>query len=123
MTILRLLVSLALLGPTAAARAGEYADGWTPEGLKEAVAACTNELVDGAWTNTKRQQGIDADRPLTPELRKQLGPQIEALHGLCDCTVKHAAKKFGKTAYHKDGAAVGRYAQDLVNRGTCKRPQ
>jgi hypothetical protein len=122
MTSRPLLFALLLLGP-AAAFAGEYAAGWTPEGIKQAVEACTNELVEGAWTNTKKDQGIDADRPLTPELRKQLAPQIEAFHGLCDCTVKHTAKKFGSTAYHKEADAVGRYAQELVKKGTCKRPQ
>ena len=122
MTIRRFLYAFLLLGP-AAAFAGEYADGWTPEGIKQAVEACTNELVEGAWTNTKKDQGIDPDRPLTPELRKQLAPQLQAFHGLCDCTVKHTAKKFGSAAYHKDADAVGRYAQDLVKKGTCKRPQ
>jgi len=122
MTIRRCLVALLLLGPVAAF-AGAYADGWTDDGIKQAVEACTNELVESAWNNTKKDQGIDADRPLTPELRKQLAPQIEAFRGLCDCTVKNSAKKFGATAYHKDAAAVGRYAQDLVKKGTCKRPQ
>jgi hypothetical protein len=122
MTIRRLLVVLAVLG-SVAARGAEYAEGWTPDGIKQAVDACTNELVEGAWNNTKKDQGIDADRPLTPELRKQLAPQIEAFHGLCDCTVKNTAKKFGSAAYHKDADAVGRYAQDLVKKGTCKRPQ
>jgi hypothetical protein len=122
MTMRRLLLTLVLLGPIAAL-AGEYAEGWTPEGIKQAVEACTNELVEGAWANTKREQHIDADRPLTPELRKQLAPQIEAFLGLCDCTVKHTAKKFGSAAYHKEPDAVGRHAQDLVKKGTCKRPQ
>ena len=122
MTMRRLLLTLVLLGPLAAP-AGEYAEGWTPEGIKQAVEACTNELVEGAWANTKREQHIDADRPLTPELRKQLAPQIETFHGLCDCTVKNTAKKFGSAAYHKEPDAVGRYAQDLVKKGTCKRPQ
>jgi len=122
MTMPRLLLASLLLGPVAAA-AGEYADGWTPDGIKQAVEACTNELVEGAWSNTKREQGIDGDRPLTPELRKQLAPQIEAFRGLCDCTVKHTAKKFGSAAYHKEADAVGRYAQELVKKGTCKRPQ
>jgi hypothetical protein len=122
MTTRPLLFSLLLLGP-GAAFAGEYADGWTPEGIKQAVDACTNELVEGVWNNTKKDQGIDPDRPLTPELRKQLAPQIEAFHGLCDCTVKNTAKKFGSVAFHKDTDAAGRYAQELVKKGTCKRPQ
>ena len=122
MTIRRLLLALALLVPVAAP-AGEYADGWTPDGIKQAVDACTNELVEGVWNNTKKEQGIDPDRPLTPELRKQLAPQIEAFHGLCDCTVKNTAKKFGSVAFHKDTDAAGRYAQELVKKGTCKRPQ
>jgi len=122
MTMRPALFALLLVGP-AAVIAGEYVDGWTPDGIEQLVEACTNELVEGVWNNTKKDQGIDADRPLTPELRKQLAPQIEAFRGLCDCTVKNSAKKFGATAYHKDAAAVGRYAQDLVKKGTCKRPQ
>jgi hypothetical protein len=122
MTMRPVLFALLLIAP-AAAFAGPYADGWTDEGVAQAVEVCTNELVQGAWNNTKKDQGIDADRPLTPEIRKQLAPQIEALRGLCDCTVKNAAKKFGAAAYHKDTDAVGRYAQDLVKKGTCKKPQ
>ena len=122
MTTRPLLFALLLLGSTATS-AGEYADGWTPDGIKQAVDACTNELVEGVWNNTKREQGIDPDRPLTPELRKQLAPQIEAFHGLCDCTVKNTAKKFGSVAFHKDTDAAGRYAQELMKKGTCKRPQ
>jgi hypothetical protein len=122
MTTRPLLFALLLLGSIAAS-AGEYADGWTADGIKQAVDACTNELVEGVWNNTKKDQGIDPDRPLTPELRKQLAPQIEAFHRLCDCTVKNTAKKFGSVAFHKDTDAAGRYAQELVKKGTCTRPQ
>jgi hypothetical protein len=103
--------------------AGEYADGWTSKGLEEAVGACTDELVDGAWMNTKREQGVDPAMTMTPEIRQQLAPQIAAFRKLCSCTVHETAKKYGRDAYRRDADAVGRYAQELVKRGTCKPPQ
>ena len=107
---------------TTSRAADEYADGWTPKALEEAVDACTNELVEGAWANTKRAQGVDPAKPMTPEIRKQLAPQIAGFRDLCSCTVKASAKKYGRKAYQTDADAVGRYAQDLVKRGTCKPP-
>ena len=118
-----LLLALILGAAAFAHGADEYADGWTPKGIDEAVGACTEELVDGAWTNTKREQGVDPAKPLTPEIRAQLAPQIDGFRKLCDCTVKASAKKYGREAYKRDGEAVGRHAQELVKRGTCKPPQ
>ena len=67
--------------------------GWTPEALADASAGCTEGLVQGAWDNTKREQGVDPARPLTPEIRKQLAPQIAAMKKLCACAVREAAKR------------------------------
>ena len=63
---------------------------------------------------------VTKSRDQAEEIRKQLEPQIVAFRGLCDCTVKATAKKYGRAAYRKDADAVGRYAQDLVKRGVCK---
>jgi hypothetical protein len=118
---MRSLLALVLAATVLPAHgAGEYADGWTPAGIDEAIKACTDELVDGAWANTKREQGIDPAKPMTAEIRAQLAPQIEGFRKLCDCTVKASAKKYGLEAYKRDHEAVGRYAQELVKRGTCK---
>lgn len=100
-----------------------YRDGWTPAGIEQAVAACTEELVEGAWRNTEQAQGVEAYRPLTPELRRQLAPQIEGFRTLCDCTVRETAKRYGKADYGRNGDAVERYAVELVERGTCKAPR
>jgi hypothetical protein len=114
---------LVILTALPARAADEYADGWTPAEIEAAVGVCTDELVEGAWANTKRDQGVDPAKPLTPEIRKRLAPQIEGFRKLCDCTVKASAKKYGREAYKRDADAVGRYAQELVKRGTCKGPE
>lgn len=100
--------------------ADAYKDGWTPKALDEAVGACTDALVEGAWENTKREQGADPAMPLTPEIRKQLAPQIESFRGLCHCTVKATARKYGKTDFEKQPEAMERYAKELVTSGRCK---
>jgi hypothetical protein len=115
-------VLVALLVATLPAAAAEYANGWTELTIDEAVEACTEALVQGAWENTKREQKVDPKRPLTPEIRKQLAPQIEALNRLCECTVKETAKKYGQKDYEKKPDEVQRYTLDLVKRGVCKAP-
>jgi hypothetical protein len=104
------------------AAAAEYRDGWTPAAIDEAVGACTEALVQGAWENTKRSQGADPKLPLTPEIRKKLAPQIEGLERLCDCTVKETAKQHGRKDYENEPDTVERWAVDLVKRGVCKGP-
>jgi hypothetical protein len=103
--------------------AAEYKDGWTPATLKEAVAACTDELVDSAWKNTKKEAGANPDAPLTPEIRKEIAPQIVEFNNLCDCVVRESAKKFDKDAYRKNGKEVDDYAVSLIDKGTCKAPK
>jgi hypothetical protein len=113
---------LPLLLAALPAGAGEYRPGWTPTAIEEAATACTEALVQGAWENTKREQNVDPKKPLTPEIRKQLAPQIKALERLCDCTVKETAKKYGQEDYEKKPDEVQRYTLDLVKRGVCKAP-
>jgi hypothetical protein len=125
MTIrVRGVLVLLLLGVVgrAAHSADGYADGWTKETLAEAIGACSDELNERTWKNTLRDQGIDPATAMPPEIRRALEPQIAARRGLCECTVKETAKKYGRAAYRKDAEAVGRYAEDLVKRGVCKRP-
>ncbi|HXJ34308.1 MAG TPA: hypothetical protein VMS22_09765 [Candidatus Eisenbacteria bacterium] len=119
----RALVLLLLAAASAALASDTYKDGWTPNTIRDAVGACTDALVDGAWENTKRDQGIDPKRQMTPELRKQLEPQIDAFRRLCDCTVRETAKKYGAKDYERQSDVVQRYTVELVQRGTCKGPQ
>ena len=94
--------------------------GWTPVGLTEANAACTEELVQGVWRNTKRDQGIDPARPLTPELRTQLGPQIKVFEDLCVCVVRETATRYGKADIDRGAPSLKRVVTDLVTSGVCK---
>jgi hypothetical protein len=115
-------IALSVLA-TATVFAAEYKDGWTPATLKEAVGACTDELVDSAWKNTKKDAGVNPDAPLTPEIRKEIQPQIDGFNKLCDCVVRESAKKFGKEAYRKNGTEIDDYAVSLIDKGTCKPPK
>jgi len=116
------VVPLVLLVAVTALAADAYKDGWTPKAIDQAVGACTEELTKGAWKNTLADQKMDPATPLTPEIRKQLEPQIVGLKRLCDCTIKATAKKYGKKDYETQPDAMDRYAIDLVHAGTCKRP-
>lgn len=121
----RHLVALGMLACVAvgsAAAAGPYADGWTEASVRDAIDSCTEQIVKGAWANTKKAQGVDPKMKMTPEIRKQLAPQIAKFRELCSCTVKEAAKKFSRKEYEADTNAVGTYAQELVKRGTCTPP-
>jgi hypothetical protein len=94
--------------------------GWTPGALSTASASCTEELVQGAWANTKRAQGVDPDKPLTPEIREQLAPQIAAMQKLCGCAVREAAKRYTKAEADKAPKDLDRFVADVIGRGVCK---
>ena len=77
-------MAIAILGVTLASgvmafAAGPYKAGWTTTDLDQAAEGCTGELVQGAWVNTKKDQHVDPDMEMTPEIRKQLEPQIKAI--------------------------------------------
>ena len=110
----------AVLAVTTASAETALKPGWTPTGLTEATGACTEELVQGAWRNTKRDQGIDPARPLTPELRTQLAPQIKSFEGLCACVVREAATRYGKADIDRGAPALDKVVTELVNRGVCR---
>lgn len=116
---MRLLIALSLLFGLAFA-ADDPKAGWTPEALSTASVACTEELVQGAWANTKREQGVDADKPLTPEIREQLAPQIAAMKKLCGCAVREAAKRYTKAEADKAPKDLDRFVADVIARGVCK---
>lgn len=116
-----LLVGLVLLASTGAL-AAEYKDGWNKTTLEEAVGACTEELVDSAWENTKKEAGAP-DAKLTPEIRKEIQPQIDEFKKLCDCVVRETAKKFGEKAYRANDKDIDEYALSLIEKGTCKTPK
>ncbi|HEV7731161.1 MAG TPA: hypothetical protein VGR62_03320 [Candidatus Binatia bacterium] len=124
-TLHRAIIALALLmgSGTAALAAPALKDGWTPKTLQQAVKACTDELVDGAWKNTKKDAGVNPDAPLTPEIRKEIQPQIDEFNKLCDCVVRKSAEKFEMTAYQKNGPEIDTYAVELIDKGTCKAPK
>jgi hypothetical protein len=121
MRIVAFLLLSALATPTFAA--GKLAEGWTPDGVKEANKACTDALVDGAWENTKRDQNLDPKLEMSPEIREALKPQIAAFGKLCECTVGKLAEKYSRKAYENDDGSVEKYARELVEKGTCKLPK
>jgi hypothetical protein len=100
--------------------ADELKAGWTPDALSTASAACTEELVQGAWANTRREQGVDADKPLTPEIREQLAPQIAAMKKLCACAVREAAKRYTKAEADRSPKDLDKFVADVIGRGVCK---
>jgi hypothetical protein len=97
--------------------------GWTPRALDESTAACTEELVRGAWENTKRDQGVDPAKPLTPEIREQLAPQIAAMKKLCGCAVREGAKKYSAAEAKASPKDLDTFVADVVARGVCKLEQ
>jgi hypothetical protein len=103
--------------------ADELKTGWTPEALSTASAACTEELVQGAWANTKKEQGVDAEQPLTPEIREQLAPQIAAMKKLCACAVRESAKRYTKAEADRAPKDLDRFVADVIGRGVCKLEQ
>ncbi len=118
---MRVALSIALLAACASADAADQLQaGWTPETLATASAGCTEELVKGAWANTKREQGVDPDEPLTPEIREQLAPQIAAMKKLCACAVREAAKRYSKAEADGSPKDLDKFVADVIGRGVCK---
>lgn len=103
-----------------AAVAGEMKDGWSPALVATETEQCTETLVQGAWENTKREQGADPAMALTPEIRKQLEPQIVAMKGLCACAVRAGAERYTKAEADKTPADLDNFVLETINNGTCK---
>lgn len=117
------ILGVTLASGTAAFAAGPYKAGWTAADLDQAAEGCTGELVKGAWANTKKEQHVDPDMEMTPEIRKQLEPQIKAMRGLCDCAVKEAAKQYDKSDANKPDTELVRFTADVIKSGKCKLAQ
>src|SRR5690242_11485094 len=98
----RLAIASALvLALQSVALAGDLKAGWTPQLLSSETDDCTESLVEGARNNTKRDQGVDPAMPLTPEIRKQLEPQIVSMKSLCACAVRAGAERYTKAEADK----------------------
>ncbi len=110
---------VALLFPVLAS-AADLKAGWTTEFLASETADCSEALVQGAWDNTKREQGADPAMPLTPEIRKQLEPQIESMKSLCACAVRAGAERYTKAEADKTPADLDSFVTETIAKGTCK---
>ena len=91
---------------------------WTADALSMEAAACTEALVNGAWERTKRAQNVDPNMEMTPEIRKQLAPQIASMATVCECAVREAAKKVGRDDADKPEFQL--FAVETVTKGKCK---
>jgi hypothetical protein len=114
------IASLLAVALPAFAAAGELKAGWTPELLATETTECTEVLVAGAWENTKRDQGADPALAMTPEIRKQLEPQIESMKGLCACAVRAGAERYTKAEADKTPADLDTFVLETIDKGTCK---
>ena len=103
--------------------AAEYADGWTTTEVDHAVEGCTEALVQGAWANTKKDEGFDPEMPLSDEIRTQLKPQIEGFRGFCGCVVKEMARTVSRKAYASDEGDMSHRVDGIVKSGKCKAPK
>lgn len=112
-------ITLALSVPSFAF-AGDLKPGWTPENLASEIEDCTKTLVEGAWDNTKRDQGADPALPMSEEIRKQLGPQIAALKKVCECAVRAGAERYTKAEADKTPADLDTFVIETIAGGTCK---
>jgi hypothetical protein len=119
----RLALVLIVLAGVPARAADGLKPGWTPRALDDSTTACTEELVQGAWNNTKRDQGVDPAKPLTPEIREQLAPQIAAMKKLCACAVREGAKKYSAAEAKASPKDLDTLVADVVARGVCKLEQ
>jgi hypothetical protein len=118
--IMSVAVVLSLAGPCRGARAGELKPGWTANVLATETADCTKTLVQGAWDNTKREQGVDPGMPLTEEVMKELEPQIASMRKLCACAVRAGAEHYTKAEAERAPADLDRFVADTIAKGACK---
>ncbi len=102
-----------------AADAGELKAGWTPQLLASESDDCTEALVQGAWENTKREQGVDPAMQLTSEIRKQLEPQIASMKTLCACAVRAGAERYTKAEVDKSPADLDSFLTETIAKGVC----
>ena len=115
-----LLALLVTVSTAEADASGPLKEGWSEDALKKETAACTEQLVRGAWENTKREQGADPSLPLTAEIRTQLAPQIAGMEKLCGCAIRAGAKRYTKAEADATPADLERFIGETISSGTCK---
>lgn len=116
-----LLALLLVLSLSTTVRAeGDFKAGWTKKILDSEIADCTEATVKDAWENTKSQQGVDPNLPLTPEVRKKLEPQIAAMKKMCACAIREAAKRYTRAEAEATPSDLQEFIADTVAKGTCK---
>jgi hypothetical protein len=81
---------------------------------------CSKTLIQGAWENTKREQGADPKMPLTDEIVKELEPQIASMKKLCACAVRAGAEHYTKAEAERAPADLDRFVAETIQKGTCK---
>ena len=112
------LLGFVLVVPASWAEAPK--DGWTSKRIESETTACTEATVKDAWENTKREQGADPSLPLTPEIRKELAPQIAAMKKLCACAIREAAKRYTWAEAQATPGDLQSFIAETVTKGTCK---
>lgn len=120
LAVLVLVASIASAADTTPPVTPKPKDSWTGDEIASATDGCTEQLVQGAWDNTKRATGVDPTKPLTPDLRTELAPQIEAMRKLCACAVREASKRYSKTEAERSPKDLDRFVADVIARGVCK---
>lgn len=118
--MLMVTFSLVLSTSTFVQAADDYKAGWTKKLIDSETADCTEATVKDAWENTKSQQGVDPSLPLTPEVRKQLEPQIAAMKKMCACAIREAAKRYTRAEADATPSDLQQFIADTVAKGTCK---
>ncbi len=111
---------LVLSSSTAVQAEGDLKAGWTKKLLESETEDCTEATVKDAWENTKSQQGVDPSLPMTPEVRKQLEPQIAAMKKMCACAIREAAKRYTWAEAEATPSDLQQFIADTVAKGTCK---
>ncbi len=102
------------------AHAGTLKAGWTAEVLATETADCTKAQVQGAWEQTKREQGIAAGVALSEEMLKELEPQIAGMRLRCACAVRAGAERYSKAEADREPAAFDRFVAERIANGACK---
>jgi hypothetical protein len=118
--LIAFVLSTAFVSWAGLAAAESLKAGWTDEMVAKEAEACTEMLVQGAWDNTKREQGADAALPLTAEIREHLAPQIAKMKKLCGCVMRAGAKRYTKAEADASPAELDRFMSETIAKGTCK---
>ena len=113
-------LSLVLAVSTIVQAADDFKAGWTKTLIDSEVADCTEATVKDAWENTKSQQGVDPNLPLTPDVRKKLEPQIAAMKKMCACAIREAAKRYTRAEAEATPSDLQEFIADTVAKGICK---